>query len=392
MGLIDKLFPARAQKMQADDFFQLLNGYTPKFSNWKGELYESELVRAAIDARSRHISKLEVRIDGSAKPSLQTRLKYQPNEFMTWSQFLYRLNTILDMCNTAFIVPVYDSYFNITGVSTIYPTKYELVEASSNIWIRFYFGNGGKAAIPLNECGILTKFQYQNDFFGEDNNALNSTMALLDLQRQGINEAIKSSASYRFMATTRALVKDEDVANERKRFVANNMGEGSGGVLLFPASWGSIQQIDSKPYTVDSGQIEMIQRNVFNYFGVNEDVLQNKAIGDSMDAFFEGGIEPFAIQCSDVMTRMLFTERERANGSRVYITANRLQYMSVNAKISLIKELGDRGMIYIDEGRAMINLPPLPNGEGQQAPIRGEYYNVDEMKNDKDKKEDEGDV
>ena len=37
-------------------------------------------------------------------------------------------------------------------------------------------------------------------------------------------------------------------------------------------------------------------------------------------------------------------------------------------------------MIMIDEVRALFNYPPLPDGLGQQAPIRGEFYMVGDDK------------
>ena len=88
--------------------FQTLTAYTPVFTSWSGQIYESELVRSAIHARATHISKLSVQVQGSAKPKLQTKLKTGPNEWQTWGQFLYRLSTILDVQNTAFLVPVQD--------------------------------------------------------------------------------------------------------------------------------------------------------------------------------------------------------------------------------------------------------------------------------------------
>ena len=151
-----------------------------------------------------------------------------------------------------------------------------------------------------------------------------------------------------------------------------------GGILLFPNTYTDIKQIDAKPYTVNEAEQAQIQRNVYNYFGVNEDVLQNKAMGDALDAFFNGAIEPFEIQLSEVMTKMTFTRREIAQGTEIRVTSNRLQYMPVSTKISMVQQLGDRGMITIDEARALFNYEPLPDGTGQAAPIRGEYYNAGE--------------
>lgn len=76
---------------------------------------------------------------------------------------------------------------------------------------------------------------------------------------------------------------------------------------------------------------------------------------------------------------MLFSERERAQGSFLIANANRLQYMSTSAKVQMAKELGDRGAILIDEIRELFNYAPLPDGAGQVAPIRGEYKATDEL-------------
>ena len=134
-----------------------------------------------------------------------------------------------------------------------------------------------------------------------------------------------------------------------------------------------------RPYAADADQMAQIRENVFNYFGVSEEVLQNKAKAEDLEGFFDGCIEPFAIQFSEAVTKMLFSERERAQGSFLIANANRLQYMSTAQKVQMAKELGDRGAILIDEIRELFNYAPLPNGAGQVAPIRGEYKATDEL-------------
>ena len=148
---------------------------------------------------------------------------------------------------------------------------------------------------------------------------------------------------------------------------------------MFPNTYKDIKQIDVRPYAIDADQMKQIRENVFNYFGVSEAVLQNSAKNEDLEAFFDGAIEPFAIQISEAMTKMLFSERERANGSYLIANANRLQYMSTTQKVQMAKELGDRGAILIDEIRELFNYAPLPNGAGQVAPIRGEYKATDEL-------------
>lgn len=387
MGLFEKIFK-RPMHDGPREFFRTFSAYTPVFTSFGGSVYESELVRAAIHAKANHISKLDVKSLGTAKPKLQTKLKAGPNEFQTWGQFLYRLSTILDVQNTAFIVPVLDIYGEPSGIYPIMPSRCSLEEYDGVPYLRYQFQSGKIAALEMKKCGIMTKFQYEDDFFGSNNNALMPTMDLIAIQDQGIKEAVKSSASFRFMAKMSNFSRAEDLAKEQRRFTAENLSAENGGVLLFPNTYTDIQQIKSAPFVVDAEQMKAINENVYNYFGVNSDVLQNKAFGDAWDAFYEGALEPFAIQFSDVATKMLFTETERAYGAKLMATANRLQYMSVKDKISFAKEMGDRGFIKVNEVREVFNLPPLEGEAGEKMPIRGEYY--DGKKGEKDGKEPDG--
>ena len=119
MTLFEKIFGNRPKPQgQYGGQFKLLEGYRPVFHRWGGSVYESELVRSAINARATHISKLHVETFGSARPALQNKLKHGPNEFQTWSQFLYRAPTILDIHNTLFITPIFDQYRGVQSVGT----------------------------------------------------------------------------------------------------------------------------------------------------------------------------------------------------------------------------------------------------------------------------------
>ncbi|MBR7187101.1 MAG: phage portal protein [Clostridia bacterium] len=379
MGLFDKLFGNRPKpRGDYQGEFRLLNGYKPHFTSFGGSVYESELVRSAIDKRATHMSKLQVDVQGAAKPGLRVKLKHGPNAYQTWGQFLYRLSTILDVHNTAFITPVWDEYGEISGLYAPLPTRCELIQYGGVPYIRYEFAWGERAAVELEYCGIMTRFQYRDDLFGESNRALLPTMDLIHIQNQGIQEGVKSAATYRFMAQLSNFAKAEDLKKERQRFTEENFSRDAegGGLLLFPNTYTNIKQVDVKPWVVDADQMKAIRDSVYSYFGVNDDILTNKAYGDAWAAFYEGAIEPFAIQLSDVLTKMLFTFREQSQGNRVIATTNRIQYMTNADKLAVTQGFADRGMATIDELREIWNLPPLPNGLGQKIPIRGEYYDL----------------
>jgi len=379
LGLFEKIFKkAPAPKGEYNGAFQMLDGYKPNFSSWNGSPYESELIRAAINVRATHISKLKVETRGAARPALQNKLRHGPNEFQTWSQFLYRASTLLDVFNTLFITPVFDQYGEPSGIYTPLPRNCSIVEYNGVPYLRYEFANHKRAAIELDFCGVMTRFQFRSDFFGESNEALLPTLDLIKIQNQGIEEGVKSAATYRFAATLNNFSKPEDLAAERKRFTEENFSKDAqgGGLLLFPNTYTNVQQIKASPFTADAEQMKAIRAEVYEYFNVNEDILTGAAYGDKWAAFYETAVEPFAIQFSEVMTKMLFSFREQSEGNIVMATSNRLQYMSNKDKLDVSSQLLDRGIMSLNDVREIWQLPPVEGGDVRI--MRGEYYNAEQ--------------
>lgn len=368
------------QIVNAGETFKLVSGYEPTFTSWQGEIYESQIVRAAIDARARHISKLKFEVVG-IETELTKRLKVRPNPWDSWPNFLYRVSTILDCCNNCILIPIYDQRLNQIGIYPLMPTKVKIVSYKDELWVVYDFQNGRKrGACKLTDCVILNRMQFKNDFFGENNDVLDSTMQLINIANQGITEAVKSTAAYKFMAKLTNFSKLEDLQKERENFSESVFGKEAkqkGGMLLFPNTYTDIKQIDIKPFTPDKDQMELINQSVYDYFGVNQDILQNRAIGDSWSAFYEGCIETFALQLSENLKLHLFTVEEIQNGVNVLFTANRLNYMSFKDRLSYVQGMADRGIITIDEAREVFSLAPLPDGTGKVLPRRGEYALLD---------------
>jgi len=386
MGLFSAIFGNRPKEPKSyDGVWKMLDGYTPHFSSWGGSIYESELIRAAIEVIATHVGKLRIEISGTAKPALRNKLSLNPNEFQTWEQFNRRLTTILLIHNTAFLVPVWDRYGEISGIYAPLPDRCTIADYAGKPFLRYEFSWGQTAAVELEYCGILNRHTYRNDFFGESNRALFPTLDLIKIQNQGIEEGVKSAASYRFMAQLMNFSKSSDIAAERKRFTEENFSRDAkgGGLLLFPNTYKDIKQIEVKPWVIDDKQMQAIKDGVFQYFNVNEDILTGKAYGDAYAAFYESTIESLAIQYSEVLTRMLYTYKEQLAGNRVMFTANRLQFMTNADKLAVSEKLIDRGLLTLNEAREIWNLPPVDGGDRRV--IRGEYYDAnDKVEGDAD--------
>lgn len=383
MGLFDNLFKRRENAKALEKLrsqFGVFTAYRPRFTSWNGAVYENELVRASIDTIARHVAKLKIEFRGSANSDLINRLKKGICPFMTDSQFLYKMATTLYVNNTCFIVPVYDNDFRTIGYYPMIPASWEVKELNGEPWLVMHFHEEGRrdttGALKLKEVGILTRYQYKSKYFGEDRSGLDETMKLIDLQRQAVAENVKNGATYRFYAKSLSVLKTEDLKKERQRFTEENLqsSQDNGGVLLFPRDYDDIKQIENKPYSIDADQQKLIKDNVYDFYGVSTEVIQNNATSDQLDAFFNGCIEWISIQAGEVLRNLIFTYKERSYGNEVLLLANRLQYMSANQRLELSKDLLDRGILSINEAREILNLSPIEDGDVYF--IRGEYYTV----------------
>lgn len=377
-GAFDLIFRPN-QLGKVNGYFQMLDGYSPSFTTYDGGVYEMELTRSCIHAFAENCGKLQPNVEGAGTERLANLLDGKVNPFMTAFQFVYKAATIYDAQNTCFIIPIVDELDRTVGFYPANPLYIEFVsvDGSDEPYVRYTFGDGSKKAMELSRCGVVSKHLYGNDIMGEDNSALNSTMQLIHAQNKGIEEGAKQAAAFRFMARVGNFTTGDDLKRERERFVANNMGDGSGGLALFPSHYTDIQQIKSNPQMVDAEQMRIIQNRVYNYFGINDAVLQNKAIGDEWSAYYEGRIEPFAIQLSQAMTCMSFSEDERRLGCRITWDANNLQFMTARDKLDVSSANFDRGVFSQNDCRRIWGLPPVEGGDTLY--IRKEYVEYSKM-------------
>ena len=374
MGLLSSIRKKERIEEKIQNYFQTLTAYAPVFTTFEGSIYEMELTRAAVHSFATHCSKLKPEVKGSNNQTFARMLQYRPNPLMDTKKYLYRLATTYAVDNTAIIAPLYDqNYEKITGFYPLAMPKVRIIDQDGTKFIRYEFEPGNFGMFRLDDAGIMNQFQYKNELFGENNACLYPTMELINTNNQGIIEGVKSSATLRFLGKIAQTLRPQDLETERKRFIESNFNtSNAGGVLLVDAKYEDVKQLSTNQYTVDSAQIAQIKENVFNYFGTNDKILQNKFTSDEWAAYYEGKIEPFAIEASLVHTNMTFTPHEVAFGNEIMFTANRLQYASNAEKLNIVTQLFDRGFINHNMGLEVFNMPSRGE-EGEQYYIRKEY-------------------
>jgi Phage portal protein. len=368
-------------------FFELFPMYTPAFSTFDGGLYEMMLVRAAIHTFATHVSKLKPQLEGDNDPQFERLLQFQPNPLQDTTTFLYQLATIFAVQNNAFIIPLYDNVTGeVNGYFPLLPTSCRIIEENGIHYLEYRTTYNGQDKIELGKVGILSQMTYLDPLFGENNRVLDPYMQVMMTQNEGIIEGIKNAASIRFFGKLNGLVKPEDIAEARQNFREDNLGtDNDNGIAVFDNRFDDVKQIDSKAMIVNPAQAKEIRENVYSYFGVSDEIIQNKYTNSAIwTAYYEGRIEPFAIKLSLVMSNMTFGLDEIIEGTSIVWTANRLQYATNEEKINIVSTLFDRGMLNQDDGREVFNMSPLPDGLGNEYYVRLDYAKVKKLKIDEE--------
>lgn len=387
MGIFDRFrknVEERKGIKKLTNTFRMINGYSPIFTSYKAGLYEMGLTRTCIDKIATQCSKLCPVINGNKNyKRINTLLQNKPNRLMTTQQFIYRLVTILIVENNAYIVPIYDNDLN-RNIVGFYPVRGEgsKIVTVNDIDYLVYKIQQEEYAIEYDLAGSLKRHYYKKEYVGETNNAIDSTMDLIDTQEQGIKEGIKSSAVIRFLARLGMVQNEESIKKEQKRLKEDQLSiENNGGVLIFDNKYAEIQKVDSKPFIVDKDQMDLIKNNVFDYFHMSEEILQNTATEDQWNLFYEDVIEPIAIQISQVLTNMIIKQSDIEKGLNVVLESTKLQFISNSTKLNVSQQLFDRGILYVNNVMDIWNLPHVPEEENKRY-IRKEYTEVNNLDKD----------
>jgi HK97 family phage portal protein len=371
------VFGNRSQREQQQQLLRMMNGFTPTFSAFSGESYDSDVVRSAIDAIARNGAKLKAKhirngpngIE-NGKSNLERLLSVRPNQYMSAYDFYYKIITLLYTQNNAFVFIDWDEAG--TNVKALYPVPASTVEflepkSGTTPNVRFRFYGGQMVVLPYSQLVHLRRFFYRNDLFGETSDkALTPILDLINTTDQGIANAVKSSAFLRGILKFTQMVKPEDMKAQRDMFVSDYLDIANNGGIAATDSKAEYIPLQNDPKMIDSKQMEQIKDKVYSYFGVNEKIIKSNYTEDEWNAFYESSIEPIAIQMSLEFTEKLFTSRERGFGNEIVFESNRLQYASLTTKLNLM-QMVDRGAMTPNEWREALNLPAI---EGGDKPVR----------------------
>ena len=369
MGIFD-IFKRSKTKYSGD--FKPYDINTWSYRSFDGNALNIDLVRACVDALARNIAKMSLRPVIMNKDGTTTidnisdiaKVLKHPNQYMTMYDFLYKVSAMYYLNNNAFIYPEYDEKGYLVALHPINYSTFKLYELDNKLYASFRLRYTRTYTIAYDRIIHLRNHFIQDDLMGDANNALYTACELIGAQNQGIINGIKNSAIIRGILKTINVIKDEDLEKAKQRFIKDNLSaQNNGGVIAVDGKF-DYQNIESKPYIVDSATMDQAKNKIFSYFGVNEEFLQNKFTSEQYEAVYEGRLEPFAILITDSLTYSLYTERERGFGNEIEVNMSRLKYQPTATIVNVISATKELGLFTRDDYRSMLGYTPLGHERG----------------------------
>lgn len=371
-SLFNMIFGSKKQNQIYDNILRLLSGYSAVYSNLSENIDDNIIAKQCIHTIATHCAKMlpvHYQKNKETKNHIQGAIDYiisiRPNPFMTTYDFIYKTISLLLAQNNEFIYIDINEDGYIKALYPLNPLFCTLVEENNEIWLKFQFLNGNIYYVKYDKVIHLRNFYTKHDFYGETNETLESAIETQTVADDGIKNAIKISASLRgVLKASQSMLKDKDIEKMKSDFVKSLLSstDGIGGLdarLDF-------KEIDLNPVLLTKEQLEMINGNIYGYFMISENIIKSNYTADEWNAFYESVLEPRAIQMGQAFTNSIFSEKAIKEGHRIEFSVNRIKYAKTETKIDLIKEAGSLGLLTVDEGREILDLPAIGGEEGKK--------------------------
>ena len=383
MGWLDKL----KRKPQVNNTYaQMLDGYTPIFSQFGQNIYASDVVQQAISCIVSECVKLlpthirEIGADVTpVSGNVQNVLNY-PNETMTTSEFIEKFVWNLFFNYNSWIIPTFYEWRDektgqkrryYTGLYPVQPTGVEFQQDGTNrLWVKLSFANGYETTLPYSDVIHIKHHFSVNEFMGgnangqPDNQSLLKTLQLNKDLLDGVSQAMKSSFAINGVVKFNTMLDDGKTAKAIAELEAKLKANESGFLPLDLKS--EFTPLNHNTQLVDADTLKFIDEKILRHFGVSLPILTGDYTKAQYEAFYQKTIEPLVVHISNAFTKTLFTDGEKSHHNKIKFYAKDLIFMSIDQKIQMLKELAPTGAFLENEKRVMFGMLPLKELEGKR--------------------------
>lgn len=375
MAFWNNLFHRKNSGVTVTPEYKLVTNYGNGFFGWNGKVYESDIIRSAIEVKATTIGKAVAKhIRSGAGDSIAVNpdvyiqfLLSDPNPLMSGQMLQEKMITQLELNNNAFAFVQNDANGMPTAIWPIVANSVEAIQDNQgNLYLKFYMQNAQTYTFPYAQVIHLRKDFNKDEIFGESNGpTLAPLMEIVTTTDQGIVSAIKNSAAVRWLLKFNTAMRPEDIEKNTKAFVASYLqtqkDQDSIGAAGVDAKTDATQ-LQPTDFVPNAKQMDATVDRIYSIFHTNKAIVQSSYTENQWISYYESQIEPVIRQMSEQWTSRLFNRRQRSFGNSIVFESSDLSYASMQTKLSLV-QLVDRAVMTPNELRGFFNLSPVPDGD-----------------------------
>lgn len=392
MGILDR-FRSKQQKYH---YINMMNGSTPIFSQFGNDIYASDIVQGCIrciataigKCSPRHIKTDQNGMQQTVKGSINRLLRFQPNPFMTTTDFLEKIVYLREMYKNAFVyaafkeVTIKNGYIKreYTGFYPLQPIQTTFLENEKGIlFIEFLFANGESYTFPYKDIIHWRKDFGANEFMGGDSTGSAKNNAILKLLKtdhtiiESMDNAVRSTTGVKGIVKMVGLFDEEKQKQERIAF-EQKLNSGQSGFLTMDAKSDFIP-IQLNPKVLDKDTMEFVEQRILNQYGISMAIYNGDFTEEQYQAFYEKTLENMIISLGRCFSATLFTENELEFGNEIIFYNQGLVYTSMANKIAAVDILSSRGTFTDNQILSVFGYPPFEGGNKRKQSLN--YINAE---------------
>ncbi|NDO45836.1 phage portal protein [Clostridium sp. ASF356] len=374
----------------------MMNGSTPIFSQFGNDIYASDIVQGCIrciataigKCSPRHIKTDEQGMQKTVKGSINRLLHFQPNPFMTTTDFLEKIVYLREMYKNAFIyttfkeIPIKEGYVKreYTGFYPLQPIQTTFLEnEKGTLFIEFLFANGESYIFPYKDIIHWRKDFGANEFMGGDSTGSAANNAILKLLKtdhtviESMDNAVRSTTGVRGIVKMVGLFDEEKQKQQRIAF-EQKLNAGQSGFLTMDAKSDFIP-IQLNPKVLDKDTMEFVEQRILNQYGISMAIYNGDFTEEQYQAFYEKTLENMIISLGRCFSATLFTENELEFGNEIIFYNQGLVYTSMANKIAAVDILSSRGTFTDNQILSVFGYPPFEGGNKRKQSLN--YINAE---------------
>lgn len=354
-----------------------------------GSLQESDIIGAIANSIAANVGKLHPQVIRNTENGLSIRNDYLSRLLsVRWAPELDAYNALYKMAaqlvyhSNAYAVIFYNEDF--TRIQSIVPVTASDVriwedEASGTLLFRFRWDyDKQEYTLPYQNVIHIRARMNKKRFMGSPPDVqLKNSLELLDYTGEALKNTVRNSTGLKGYLKYNNFADEEELKQKVKDFQEAYMSMDNAGGMAGLDNTMDFHEITQRSPVIPTVQSQYLRENLYRYYGINEKIITSTFTESEWNAFYESVIEPIALQLSLEFTFKLLSERERGFGNRIIFSTNRLQYATLQTRMTMGSSLFDRGVITINEYRELMYYEPIEDGDVRMVSLN--YVKADDQ-------------